>query len=93
MTGQHYSGQLKRQREAVKEKMLPWQQFTIADLNLYPIHLIRQTRPFPTFLSFSASEKALAGRHFASDDDVMAAVKEFLESKTKKFFYSKTKAL
>ena len=38
-------------------------------------------------------KKALAGRHFASNDDVIAAVEEFLESQTKEFFYTGIKAL
>ena len=38
-------------------------------------------------------KKALAGRHFASDDDVIAAVEGFLESQTKEFFFTGIKAL
>ena len=38
-------------------------------------------------------KKVLAGRHFANDDDVIAAVERFLESQTKGFFFTGIKAL
>ena len=45
------------------------------------------------FHLFPQMKKALAGRHFASDDDVIDAVAEFLESQTKEFFYTGIKTL
>ena len=45
------------------------------------------------FHLFPQMKKALAGRHFASDDDVIAAVEGFLESQTKEFFCTGIKAL
>ena len=72
---------------------LPWQRFMIVDSNLYLIHLIRQTWPPLTFICSSQMKKTLAGRHFASDDDVIVAVEEFLESQTKTFFYTGIKGL
>ena len=44
------------------------------------------------FHLFPQMKKALAGCHFASDDDVIAAVEEFLESQAKEF-YTGIKAL
>ena len=49
----------------------------------FPIHHICQTWP-PRLPSFSPDKKkALAGCHFASDDDVIAAAKGFLSPKQK----------
>ena len=45
------------------------------------------------FHLFPQMKKVLAGRHFARNDDVIAAVEEFLESQTKEFFYIGIKAL
>ena len=45
------------------------------------------------FHLFPQMEKALAGSHFASDDDIIAAVKQFVESQTKDFFYTGIKVL
>ena len=45
------------------------------------------------FHLFPQMKKTLAGRHSASDDDVIVAVEEFLESQTKTFFYTGIKGL
>lgn len=45
------------------------------------------------FHLFPKMKKALAGRHFASDNDVIDAVGSFLESQTKEFFYAGIMAL
>ena len=114
MTGQHYSIQLKRLREAIKEKrpgkltrgILFHQDNAPAHTSMAAMATIHDCRfefvPHPPyspdlapadFHIFPQMKKALAGCHFASDDDVIAAVEEFLESQTNEFFYTWIKAL
>ena len=94
------SNQRKKAKEAHKRNSLPprqctsshlrgfpWQQFTIAELNLPPSTLF--ARPGPLFPQM---KKALAGCHFASDD-VIIADEEFFESQAKELFYMGIKAL
>lgn len=114
VTGQHYSGQLKRLREAIKEKrpgmltrgILFHQDNAPAHTSLVAMATIHECGfelvPHPPyspdlapsdFHLFPQMKKALSGRHFASDEDVMAAVERYLESQTKEFFYTGIKAL
>ena len=114
VTGQHYSGQLKRLREAIKEKRsgeltrgilfhqdnVPAHTSVVAMAtnHVCGFELVSHPPYSPDlapsdFYLFPQMKKALAGRHFASDDDVIAAVEEFLESQTKEFFYTGIKAL
>ena len=101
VTGQHYSGQLKRLREAIQEKrpgkltrgILFHQDNAQAHTSVVAMATIHdcgfELVPYPPyspdlapsdFHLFPQMKKALAGLHFASDDDVIAAVEEFLES-------------
>ena len=104
VTGQHYSRQLKRLREAIKEKRpgkltrgilfhqdkAPAHTFVVAMATIHNcgFELVPHPPYSPdlapsNFYLFPQMKTALAGGHFAGDDDVIAAVEEFLESQTK----------
>lgn len=114
VTGQYYSGQLRRLREAIKEKrpgmltrgVLFHQDNAPAHTSVVAMATIHDCGfnlvPHPPyspdlapsdFHLFPQLKKALAGRHFRSDDDVITAVEEFLGSQTKEFFFTGINAL